>query len=133
MFRHVSRLRSRYGNLPIPQVAVACWLAFSLGACGADDGPRSSLGVDAAGDGSLRFERTAVRAAAGRTRIEMRNPSNIPHAIGVRGERVEETGETVGKGGTSSVEANLGPGAYELFCPVGSHEQAGMTARLVVR
>jgi len=112
---------------------VTCWLAFSLGACGAGDRPRSSLPVDAAEDGSLRFERTAVRAAAGRAWIEMRNPSNIPHAIGVRGEGVEEIGETVGKGGTSSVEADLEPGAYDLFCPVGSHEQAGMTARLVVR
>jgi plastocyanin len=117
----------------VAQVAVTCWLAFSLGACGADDGPRSSLRVDAAGDGALRFERSAVRAAAGRAWIEMRNPSNIPHAIGVRGEGVEEIGETVGRGGTSSVEADLEPGAYEPFCPVGSHEQAGMTARLLVR
>jgi plastocyanin len=129
----VSSLRWRRRNLLLPQVAVTCWLAFSLGACGAGDRPRSSLRIDAAGDGSLRFERSAVRAAAGRARIEMRNPSNIPHAIGVRGEGVEEIGETVGKGGTSSVEADLEPGAYELFCPVGSHEQAGMTARLVIR
>jgi plastocyanin len=117
----------------VAQVAVTCWLAFSLGACGADDRLRSSLRIDAAGDGSLRFERGAVRAAGGRARIEMRNPSNIPHAVGVRGEGVEEIGETVGKGGTSSVEADLEPGAYELFCPVGSHEEAGMRARLVVR
>ena len=133
MFWHVSSLRWRCRNLPVPQAAVTCWLAFSLGACGAGEGPRSTLRVDAAGDGSLRFERSAVRAAEGRTRIEMHNPSNIPHAIAVRGEGIEETGETVGKGGTSSVEADLEPGAYELICPVGSHEQAGMTARLVVR
>jgi plastocyanin len=133
MFWRVSGLRWRCRNLSVPEVAVTCWLAFSLGACGAGDGLRSSLRIDAAGDGSLRFERSAARAAGGRARIEMRNPSTIPHAIGVRGEGVEEIGETVGKGGTSSVEADLEPGAYELFCPVGSHEQAGMTARLVVR
>ena len=128
-----SSLRWRHRNLPVPQVAVTCWLAFSLGACGAGERLRNSLRVDAAGDGSLRFERSAVRAAEGRARIEMRNPSTIPHAIGVRGKRVEEIGETVGTGGTSSVEADLEPGAYELFCPVGSHEQAGMTARLLIR
>ena len=133
MSRYVSTLRWRCRNLRLLQVAVTCWLAFNLGACGGDDRTRSSLRIDAAGDGSLRFERSAVRAAGGRTRIEMRNPSTIPHAIGVRGEGVEEIGETVGKDGTSSLEANLKPGAYDLFCPVGSHEQAGMTARLVVR
>lgn len=133
MFWLMSSLRWSCRNLPVPQVVVTCWLAFSLGACGAGDRLRSSLRIDAAGDSSLRFERSAVRAAAGRAWIETRNPSTIPHAIGVRGEGVEEIGETVGKGGTSSVEADLEPGAYELFCPVGSHEQAGMTARLVVR
>lgn len=130
---HRSNLRWRHRNLPVPQVAVTCWLALSLSACGAGDTPRNSLRVDAPADGSLRFDRSAVRAVAGRAWIEMRNPSAIPHAIGVRGQGIEEIGETIGEGGTSSVEADLEPGTYDLFCPVGSHAQAGMTASLVVR
>ena len=108
-------------------------VALVLLACGGGEGPRSSLRLDAAEDGSLRFERGALRTRASRASIDMRNPSNIPHAIGVRGEGVDEIGETVGKDGTSSVEVDLKPGVYELFCPVGGHEQAGMTATLTVR
>lgn len=108
-------------------------LALSPAACGADDGPRSSVRLDAAADGSLRFERDALGARSGRASIDMANPSDIPHAIGVRGKGVDDIGETVGRDGTSGVEVDLKPGVYELFCPVGGHEQAGMTATLTVR
>ena len=89
--------------------------------------------LDAAPDGSLRFEAGAVAAQPGRLRIEMANPADIPHAIGIRGNGVDETGETVGKGATSSVSIDVRPGKYTLFCPVGGHEQAGMVAELAVR
>jgi plastocyanin len=91
------------------------------------------VSLDAAADGSLRFERAALRATAGRASIEMRNPSNIPHVIGVRGNGLDEAGATVGRDGSSRVTPDLRPGLYELFCPVGGHEQTGMTAKLTVR
>ncbi len=108
-------------------------VVLALAACGGSDGPRSAVRLDAAGDGSLRFESRTLDARAGRASIDMGNPSDIPHAIGVRGKEIEEVGETVGRDETSSVEADLEPGVYELFCPVGGHEQAGMTAKLTVR
>ncbi len=108
-------------------------LALGFAACGADERPRSSVRLEAAADGSLRFERDALEARAGRAAIEMANPSDIPHAIGARGNGIDDVGETVGRDGTSSVEVELEPGVYELFCPVGGHEQAGMTAKLTVR
>lgn len=114
-------------------VTALCGVVLATGGCGADDAPTRSLRLDAAPDGSLRFVRPTLRTAPGRAAIEMRNPSDIPHAIGVRGTGVDEVGETVGKGGTSRVEVGLEPGAYVLFCPVGGHEAAGMSARLVVR
>ncbi len=63
----------------------------------------------------------------------MANPSDIPLAIGIRGGELDETGETVGTGATSRVEAEVGPWRYVLFCPVGGHEEAGMVATLEVR
>ncbi len=107
-------------------------LTLAAAGCGGADAPARSVRLDAARDGSLRFERTAARTTSGRVAIEMANPSEVPHAIGIRGKGVDETGETVGNGGTSRVEADLEPGTYELFCPVGGHEEAGMTATLVV-
>ncbi len=53
--------------------------------------------------------------------------------MGIRGGELDETGETVGKGATSRVEAEVEPWRYVLFCPVGGHEEAGMVATLEVR
>lgn len=110
-----------------------CGLTLALGACGGDDAPARSIRLDAAPDGSLRFQRAAATTAPGRVSLEMANPAAIPHAIGVRGKGVDEVGDTVGQGETSRVEADLAPGSYEVFCPVGAHEQAGMVARLTIR
>lgn len=113
-------------------VAGACLSALVVGGCGGDSAPARSVRLDAAADGSLRFERRAIATRPGRVRIEMANPSEIPHAIGIRGDGVDAAGETVGKGATSSVDATVRPGRYTLFCPVGGHEEAGMVAALTV-
>jgi hypothetical protein len=84
---------------------------------------------------TVRCGSSAVRCARPRaapeSRCAIRRPSLTRSAFAARGSR--RSARPVGKGGTSSVEADLEPGAYELFCPVGSHEQAGTTARLLVR
>ena len=75
---------------------------------------------------SLRFERAALRATAGRASIEMGNPSDIPHAIGIRGKGVDEVGATVGRDGSSRVTPDLRPGVYQLFCylhPMTMHQE----------
>jgi plastocyanin len=102
-------------------------------ACGGADQPAgSAVRIDAA-EATLRFARSTVRADAGRTTITMANPSAIPHAVAIRGHGSDATGKTVGRDGTSRIEVDLEPGTYELYCPVGGHEEAGMTATLVVR
>lgn len=103
-----------------------------LSGCGGDASPARSLRLDAAADGSLRFARPALRAPAGRTAIVMGNPSQIPHAIAIRGPQADETGKTVGNDGTSRIQVDLKPGTYTLVCPVAGHEQAGMIAKLTV-
>lgn len=101
--------------------------------CGGSDTPTRTLRLDAAADGSLRFSRSEMRTTPGPVVIQMNNPSQIPHAVAIRGNGIDETGETVGIAGASSVEAELTPGRYALVCPVGGHERAGMVATLVVR
>lgn len=114
-------------------LALALALAgLALGGCGGEEPPARSLRIDAAADGALRFESTAVRSTPGRVAVTMANPSSIPHAIGVRGKDVDESGETVGRDGTSRVTVTLESGSYVLFCPVADHERAGMTASLTV-
>lgn len=106
---------------------------FAAVGCGGSGAPDQVVHLDAAADGSLRFARSSLQAAPGRVVIEMTNPSSIPHAIGIRGPDVGESGQTVASGGRSRVEAQLKPGRYTLFCPVAGHEQAGMKATLIVR
>jgi plastocyanin len=127
----MSRRRSTKSRTLVALLIAAGILAAA--GCGEEEPAARSLRVDAAADGSLRFQREAVETTAGRVAIEMANPSGIPHAIGIRGDGIDETGETVGRGGTSRIEAEVEPGRYVLFCPVGGHEEAGMTATLTVR
>jgi len=112
---------------------LAAGLAVGAYGCGEDDRTPQTVALDAATGTALRFERDAVEARSGPTSLVMANPADIPHAIAIRGTGVDEAGETVGRGGTSRVEVDLEPGRYVVFCPVGGHEEAGMTATLTVR
>ena len=116
--------------------------ALALGACGGDDdGDKTTtasskgqtLTIAADAGGALRFNRTELTARAGTVTITMSNPSDLPHAVEIEGNGVEEAGETVEKGGTSSATADLEPGTYEFYCPVGNHRQAGMEGTLTVK
>ncbi|HEX6026717.1 MAG TPA: cupredoxin domain-containing protein [Solirubrobacter sp.] len=78
----------------------------------------------------LKFNKSTIRAKAGRVTLRMSNPSNLPHNIGIKGRKV---GRTVGKGKTSTVTVRLRRGTYTFYCGVGNHERAGMRGRLIVR
>src|SRR4051794_2142223 len=61
------------------------------------------------------------------------NKGQASHAIAIDGQGVDETGPTVGPGSTSSITVKITePGDYELYCPVGSHRQAGMKGTLTL-
>jgi plastocyanin len=56
----------------------------------------------------------------------------MPHAVSIEGEGVAESGDTVEAGADSTVTADLQPGTYSYYCPVGQHRQAGMEGTLTV-
>jgi plastocyanin len=97
---------------------------------GAGAGTRLALAADPGG--ALRFDKSSLRAKAGRVTIVFDNPSQIPHAVEVEGKGVEEETETV-TGGGARLSVDLEPGEYTFYCPVGNHEQAGMAGKLTVR
>lgn len=134
-------------------------LALALGACGDDDDeqPASSgggystpaeetpaagsgggekLALEADPAGAPKFDKTELTTKAGTVTVDLSNPSSSPHAIEVEGKangkEIEEEGETVSKGGTSTVTVDLEPGTYEFYCPVGNHKDAGMKGTLTV-
>ena len=95
-------------------------------------GPGTNLMLSADPSGALKFDKTSLSAKPGKVTIVMDNPSDVPHAVEIEGEGVEEEGETVGKGGASKVSADLKAGEYEFYCPVGNHADAGMEGTLTV-
>ena|SRR3712207_462096 len=96
-------------------------------------GGSSELKADADPSGALAFTVDQLDAKAGSVTITMDNPSELPHAVAIKGDGLDESGETVEKGGVSKVTAELKPGEYEFYCPVPGHEEGGMKGTLTVK
>jgi plastocyanin len=118
--------------------------ALALAACGGDDNDGSdgtnqpavagqTLTLTADSGGALKFDKDTLSANAGKVTIMLENPSDVPHAIEVEGNGIEEEGETASKGGRSAVTADLKAGTYEYYCPVGNHKDEGMEGELTVK
>jgi uncharacterized cupredoxin-like copper-binding protein len=120
-------------------------LVFATG-CGSDDdsgsdaaapaaAPAQKLTLAAAEDGGLSFTEKTLDAKAGSVTLTMDNPSGdqMPHAIAIEGDGVDQDGEVAQPGGTSTVTADLKPGTYTFYCPVGQHRQNGMEGTLTVQ
>src|SRR3712207_6050515 len=100
---------------------------------GGADGGGTELRADADPSGELKFTTESLEAPAGPVTITMDNPSELPHAVAVEGNGVDEEGDTVQKDGTSTVTVELKPGEYEFYCPVPGHEEGGMKGTLTVK
>jgi uncharacterized cupredoxin-like copper-binding protein len=86
-------------------------------------------------NGALKFTQTSLAAKAGKVTLQMSNPSSsgIEHGIAVEGNGVDQDGQIVQPGGTSTLSVDLKPGKYEFYCPFDSHKQQGMTGTLTVK
>ena len=82
--------------------------------------------------GALKFDKTELTAKPGEVTVVMDNPSDVPHAVEIEGNGVEEETETL-TGGKAEVTVDLKAGEYKFYCPVGNHAQAGMEGSLSVR
>ncbi|HEX6460922.1 MAG TPA: plastocyanin/azurin family copper-binding protein [Thermoleophilaceae bacterium] len=81
----------------------------------------------------LAFNKKSLSAKAGKVTITMDNPSSLPHGVAVTGNGVQQVGNTVTKGGKSTVTVALKPGTYTFYCPVDGHRAAGMQGTLTVK
>ena len=102
----------------------------SSGSSGGGGGEQ--LALSAPSDGSLKFDKSTLTAKAGKVTINFDNPSQTPHAVEIEGNGVEEESDTV-TAGKASVTADLKPGEYEFYCPVGNHRAGGMEGKLTVQ
>lgn len=69
---------------------------------------------------------------AGRTRFLVHNTGDRAHAFGIRGQGTETSTRRLRPDQTATLEADLEPGRYRVYCPVAGHEQRGMTRSIRV-
>jgi plastocyanin len=122
-------------------LALAAFI-LALAACGGGDdggepsgdggGGGTTLELVAGPGSELKFDKTSLAAAAGEVTITMVNEGDLPHDVAIKGNGVDEKGEIVQNGGTSTVTATLEPGEYTFYCSVPGHEAGGMTGTLTV-
>ena len=81
-----------------------------------------------------KVELSQQNIAAGPVTFVVTNSGQVPHAIEVEGEGIEQEIETIQPGATDTLALTLKPGTYEVYCPVGegSHKKLGMDTRLTV-
>jgi plastocyanin len=85
-------------------------------------GGSEALTVTANPGGAISWEPTTLNAEAGSVTIKLVNQSDIPHAIEVEGNGVEEESETV-TGEDTELTVDLKAGDYEFYCPVSNHRE----------
>ena len=119
--------------LPIVLVASACGGGSSGGGgstpAGSGGGQVVSIPI---ADSGFAFSITTATAKAGKVTLSAMNPQSTTHDISIKGNGVDEKGNQVSSGGTSTVTATLTPGTYEYYCSVPGHEAAGMKGTLTV-
>jgi plastocyanin len=100
-------------------------------ASGGGGGGATKLKLTADPDGGLTFDKTELTAKPGKVTITMDNPSDVPHAVEVEGNGVEEETKTL-TNGTADVTVDLKAGEYVFYCPVDGHKEGGMEGTLTV-
>jgi plastocyanin len=125
--------------------------AAALAGCGGDDDEQSAgtptptataqaaaggggatVNLSAPADGAIKFDQSSLSTKAGKVTIKFANPSSVPHAVEIEGHGVEAKTDVVTKS-DASVSADLKPGTYEFYCPVGDHKAEGMKGKLTVK
>jgi plastocyanin len=92
-----------------------------------------TLDIPAVPSGALAYAFKNAEASPGPLTINSVNESSVPHNIALEGGGVNEEGEVVQDGGTSTVEVEVQSGEYTFFCSVPGHREGGMEGTLTVK
>jgi plastocyanin len=101
------------------------------GGGGGGGGGGGALTLTADPGGAISWEPGSLSASAGSVTIKLVNDSDIPHAVEVEGNGVEEESDTV-TGADTELTVDLEPGEYTYYCPVDDHRAQGMEGTLTV-
>jgi plastocyanin len=125
---------------------VAAYVADAVAEPGQDTGRLATIGQQAQGTAKakggklsipvgtgLSYKFADAEAPAGKIEIDSVNDQSTDHNIAIEGNGVNELGDVVKDGATSTVSVDLKPGEYTFFCSVDGHRQGGMEGKLTVK
>jgi plastocyanin/cytochrome c2 len=127
---------------------VAAYVAYAAARPGQDSGRLGEIGVKKAqgaaeakngtldipiAQSGLAFTFASANAPAGPITIDAKNPQSTPHNIAIEGNGVDQKGQIVTSGQTSTVKVDLKPGEYTFYCSVPGHREGGMVGKLTVK
>ena len=92
-----------------------------------------TLAIPADPSGQTLYTFKNAEAPAGSLTIDSKNDSSTPHDIAIEGNGVNDKGDVVQNGGTSTIQADLKAGEYTFYCTVDAHRAAGMVGKLTVK
>ena len=69
---------------------------------------------------------------AGSYRFDVKNDGKIDHDFVIKGNGVDEKTPTIGAGESATLDVDLKPGTYDVYCSIPGHKQAGMDVKLTV-
>ena len=124
---------------------VAAYVASAAAQPGEDPGRLAAVGAGPEGTAEaeggtlsipvgqgLAYEFADAVAPPGPLTIESVNEQPVEHNIAVDGGGVNEVGDIVTDGGTSTIEVDLQPGEYSFYCSVPGHREGGMEGVLTI-
>ena len=131
--------------------ALTAVLALGLAGCGDDDEETATTTTGAATQEqpsppeeppseTVRITETEFAIApadvnvpkAGVVEFKVENAGGVPHALEVESDELEEETDEIAPGERATLTIDLPTGTYELYCPIGDHEDRGMVATLTV-
>jgi plastocyanin len=121
--------------------ALAAAAALALAACGddeeeatspSDSGEEPAATVDVSEvDFAIEPENATVDES-GLIEFAVTNDGETAHALEIESEPEEAVSDTIESGDSTTFTAELDPGEYKWYCPIGDHEQRGMVGTLTV-
>jgi uncharacterized cupredoxin-like copper-binding protein len=143
------RVKRRFAAL----LAIGAAVAVPMVGCGSssDDNSTSNAATQASTTGGaatgaggtvdltatdFKFDPSDTTVKSGKVTFNEKNDGQVTHSLEIEdvtpGHDQELEGD-VSPGSSGTLTANLAPGKYEFYCPVGNHKQMGMTGEITVK
>ncbi|HEX9983681.1 MAG TPA: plastocyanin/azurin family copper-binding protein [Thermoanaerobaculia bacterium] len=71
--------------------------------------------------------------AAGRQKFSVENAGREQHAFEIEGNGIHTATQVLSRGNSTSLEVDLKPGTYTVYCPVKGHKEKGMATTVTVQ